>query len=147
MSKIIYLRKQPGGILSPEDEEAEEVLRTYKTGSLIRNELTKVRNAGFHRKFFALVNHLYSRQSLWESRDDFLDVLKIGAGHSTLLILPDGSKQPKPKSISFGKCDQHQFEEFVNKVITFCVKDVGVLFPGLTEDECWSVVNEVISFA
>lgn len=109
--------------LKAADEAGADVLRKVKLGKVVRVEMTTPRNVAHHRKFFALLNLVWSSAGDWPSLEVLLDKLKINLGHYEQcgeIVDPETGeirKAIKLKSISFAKMDQLQFEEFYERAL------------------------------
>ena len=58
--------------------------------------------------------------------DDFREAVTIAAGFCHDQKQIDGSFTKRANSISFAQMDQAQFEEVHNKVLTVCLKILGI---------------------
>ena len=123
-------------------------------GQDVLADIKRPRNAKFHRKFFALINHAYE---CWEpvigpndhgpvekSRDRFRADLIILAGFYEQVIRLDGSIRIEPKSISFASMDEDQFAELYNKVIDVILQKILTEY---TREDLNRVVEETLRFA
>lgn len=130
MASVLLQRSLTG--LSPMDDLGREFLAGYKQGDLIRVKTTKVRNPQHHRLFFALVNIVYDNQDHYESVEHLLTALKIALGHCDTVICKDGNPAYIPKSISFAKMDQTEFDAFFNRAVELVCKH---FLPGVKDED------------
>jgi len=153
----IYLTKIHNTLI-PEDDDGRKWLDKVKTGETLYVEVKKSRNYKFHRKFFALLNFLFSRweplelqDSKWKgvtpekSFEQFRKDIVILAGHYDAFYRVDGSVRIDAKSISFGRMKEAEFEELYGAVI-----DVGLkhfLTGYKSRKEVDKTVNEILEFA
>lgn len=99
--------------------------RKIKVGDFVNCDIKKPRNYMFHKKFFALVELVFQNQDLTDDRDNLRDCLTIRAGYHTTMKLDTGL-QYFPKSISFAKMDEIEFEELFGKFLNESCKLIGV---------------------
>lgn len=114
--------------LEPADDAGLDLLRHLKQGELVRAEITKPRNVRFHRKFFALLNLVWSATGEWSSVEDLLIELKVRLGLTKEIVIRQTGEVVKvPGSISFAKMDETQFSEFYEKALReLCVMAGGI---------------------
>ena len=74
--------------------------------------------------------------------EDLLTEIKLKTGHYTEHITTKGIVVYIPKSISFAKMDELQFQMFYSKVIDVVLRD----FLPMDKNDLDSMVNEVLSF-
>ena len=139
MSELWMKRGLKG--LEPVDDSGLEVLRRLKQGDVIKVEITKPRNIRHHRKFFALLNLVWSSCGDWPSVEDLLSELKKRMGlyddcgeivdRETGQVL----KAVRLRSISFASMDQTEFDEFFEKAIRTLCQIVGGLEENVLRDE------------
>lgn len=86
-------------------------------------DMTKPRNYEFLKKYFALLNTAFE---LWESPDgviksfdNFRDEVTIGAGYYEQVWSIGGILKLIPKSISFSKMDEAEFEKVYSNTIDY----------------------------
>lgn len=117
MSEIYMIRTTSG--LVPADPAEWEKLAGDRIGlgSECKCSITVPRNIRFHRKFFAMINEAFDMQDQYRNRDHWRDVVLIAAGHCDTFITHDGKVNYKPKSISFAKCDETEFNRIYNQTI------------------------------
>ena len=99
--------------LVPSDDASREDLRGIKLGTILRCKVSRLRNASHHRKFFALLNTVWSACDQWPSVDSLLTDLKFRLRHTDdVLLVSTGEIVRIPKSISFASMDQTEFDQF-----------------------------------
>lgn len=140
MASVLLERSLTG--LSPADELAKEALRGYKRGELIRVKMTRVRNPRHHRLFFALIGLVYENQDRYQSLEHMLTALKVALGHCETVICKDGKVAYLPKSISFAKMDQTEFDAFFNNTVDLVCKH---FLPGVQSDDLRREVMDMVS--
>lgn len=130
----VTLMKGPGGMLIPADELATEFIRKLKQGYGIKAKISKVRNIGFHRKFFCLLTIGYEA---WEAPQGEYAGIKVAkeferfrkdvtilAGYYTPVYNLKGEVRLEPKSISFGNMEQEDFEKLYSAVADVLLRKV-----------------------
>lgn len=150
-----YLIKTVTGLI-PADPEADKWYQKQKIGVVISAEVKTVRNYGFLKKLFALLNLAFE---YWEpgivsskygipikSFEQFRHDLIILAGYYHTEIRLNGSVRVVPDSISFSSMEQDTFEKLYQNVLTVIMDKIPVL-DKMTEDEINDLVNKVIAFA
>ena len=129
MTAILCRRTTSG--LSPDDDAARDVLRKVKVGDVVRVEVRRPRNLSAHRRFFALVNLVYTNSEKFPSPDVARRVLTCRAGHALPYIIEStGEVLLIPESISFANMDQDEFDAFWQRVVKVVCEEI---LPGVTE--------------
>lgn len=139
MATSILLARE-GNRLSPIDPTSFELIESMKGGEIVAAEITRPRNLGHHRKFFALVNVVFEAQERYPTRDHLLDAIKIGIGHYDLVPINKKQTVIKTRSISFARMDQENFEKFYNKAVDHILK---AILPGVGRQD---LEQQVIEF-
>jgi Protein of unknown function (DUF1367) len=150
----VYLTKTMIGLI-PADERSREWFNKLKLGESVHADFKKIRNYRFLRKYFALLNLAYDS---WEpgevnskygvpekSFDRFRADLTILSGYYESTIRLDGSVRIEPKSISFAKMSEEEFEKLYSATITVLIKHV--YGPNMNESEIRSLVEKYLEFA
>ena len=94
-------------------------LAELEPGEFAVIEFVIPRSSPFHRRHFAILNAVFDSQERFDDLDRMREWLSIGAGHVTWVPGAKGGIVPLPKSISYAKADQQEFEEYHRKVVTF----------------------------
>ena len=94
-------------------------LMGLEPGELAVIEFVIPRSGPFHRRHMAIISAVFDAQDRFEDFDQFWIWLKVGAGWVDWCAGPKGGVVPIPKSISYAKADQAQFEDYHAKVIAF----------------------------
>lgn len=109
--------KWDGSKLIPFFNSGYDKTRKLKVGQLYECEVKQPRNLKFHRKFFALLNLAYDNQDFTDNFDRFRQAVMIEAGFSeTIVNKQTGEVHVFPKSISFSKMSEEEFEVVYDKV-------------------------------
>lgn len=149
----LIVKKAQGGCLIPVDLAGEEYLAKKKLDTGFKVNITEYRNVAFHRKYFALLNYAYEA---WEPQektfmgeivqknfDQFRADITVLAGYYTTSYDINGNLKFSPKSISFGRMGQEEFEKLYNATIDVLLR---LVLKGYDRDEVDRVVNNILSF-
>lgn len=154
----LFLKKQPGGSLVPDDDDALEWLQGIKTGTVISANVSRPRNYRFHRLMMALYRtcfDYFSEHVCFEieykgikaepSFDRFRKDLTIMAGHYNATYDIKGNVRLEAKSINFASCPEEEAKQIYSDVINAALKHV---YKGaMTEAELQKVVDDILRFA
>lgn len=88
-------------------------------GEMVDINTNQMRLGWYHRKHMALEQAVFEAQERFDDFEQFRIWLKVGAGHVIWTPGPRGGVFPVPKSISYAKMEQGEFEEFHRNVVTF----------------------------
>lgn len=115
----VWFKKTLNG-LQPATRTDEENLQAckFKLNEYYEGEFKKPRNSKFHRKFFALLNIAYENQNQFNNIDEFRAYVTMKSGFFKRVLTGDG-EFIMPKSISFSKMDQTEFDFFYDQVFSF----------------------------
>ena len=150
---LITLTKTHVGFI-PADPATEEWCKKVKIGQGIHGRFKKVRNYAFLKKYFALLTVAYDNWDPGEISSQYgvpeknferfrADVTILSGYYETTIRL-DGSVRIEPKSISFAKMDEDEFEKLYNATIDVLIKHVYK--QGLDKDELDAIVEQYLSF-
>lgn len=134
--KILVINT-PHGLVPYGDEDYEEKKR-LKDGETYSVEIKVARNLDFHRKYFAMISYAWdflneAETATFRTKDNFRKYLEISAGHCEVIYHPRLQEFVEiPKSISFAKMDNAEFDDLYQRV-----KDVVFSLIGgrVSEDE------------
>ena len=114
MSLDVTLIKRLGSLRAADDQSAE-IVAMLSDGEVVRAELTRPskRSVRHHRMFFALMQ-IAAEHTGW-SIEQVLVWAKIATGHCDVVTDREGEVTYIPKSISFAKMDQTQFNAFFER--------------------------------
>lgn len=139
--KILLIRQ--GDSFKPLSEADYEKTQRVKEGRIIEVDYKMPRNPEFHNKYMSMVRAVFDNQEQYETIEQVLDVIKVGVGHCTTMEWR-GAQIAIPKSISFGKMDELEFQPFYDKSIEFVL---ARLLPGTNRDDLEQYVNEISRYA
>lgn len=143
--EILLLNTTQG--LKPCEDEDYEKKKKLKIGEIYRARISKERNYDFHKKYFALIKLAWEYQN--ERTNDFFKsdidlfrkTIEISAGHCELVYSIERKEWIEiPKSISFNKMDEHEFQDLYERV-----KDVifRIFLKNVSAEE---FMNNLINF-
>lgn len=154
----LHLIRTASGAFVPATEEDADLAKRFKVGSISRVELKLMRNAQFHRKFFALLKVAYD---LWEETlpaqqyhgrdvlpnfDRFRRDVTIMAGFFHPVWNARRELRVEAESISFSSMSEERFEELYSKVIDVILTKI-LPNRGLSERDLHEWVARVLEFA
>lgn len=118
-----FCRVTPAGLVPLDDIDAERKAR-LRLGSDVKVTITRPRNIGFHRKFFALLTlalqnmpESIARRNGIFSVESMLNSVKVDLGHYDVVRLA-GRELIKPRSISFASMSDDEFQKFYDLTVT-----------------------------
>jgi len=103
--------------LRPVDDVSAAVLREYGDGEVIRVKLMKDRNPRHHRLFFALLRMVFINQEKYLSQEALRFAVTIQAGWVDEIKLSGDKIALRPKSIAWGRMDQHEFRDYFDAAL------------------------------
>jgi hypothetical protein len=141
--------------LKPLGSDDLELMKTIPMGSLLECEFSKKRNPQFHRKFFALLNLGYEywqpEEMEWrgfksvKNFEVFRNQITVLAGFFEVAAGVDGKVKVIPKSISFARMDDIEFNKLYSKVLdVIWNKVLSTVFNSKSELD--NAVNQLMSF-
>ena len=116
MPSDILCRAVPGGFMALNGAEASKVDQ-FK-GKEVQVRISIPRNIRFHRKFFALLHVGLEMCDTEYNPEQYRALCIAGAGHCDF-IESGGHTIAVPKSISFAKMSEDEFERLYNDVLNF----------------------------
>ena len=138
----------------PVDKANLEIMEQIKLNAVVRAVITQPRNIKFHNKLFALLRVAfdawyapdveYNGQKITKNFDSFRRELTIRAGFYETHIGLEGEVYFEPRSISFAKMDETEFEQLYSRYIDVILEHVLTHY---TRDDLDYVVEQVLGFA
>lgn len=132
----IYLRRTITGF-APVHNSDLDLIKKIKVGQEVKAEIVAPRNYQFHKKFFALLNIGFQNQDQYDNFEKFRFVMIMKAGWFEA-IKTDKGVVYMPKSISFAKMDNEEFERLYNAMLQEVIDLIGA------DEE--TIENELINF-
>lgn len=140
MSAEVVLCKRIASLI-PVDDEGKEALDGIGQGELVKVKITKARNLKHHKKFFSMLQLVFHNQERFPTLKHLLTAVKLEAGwYEDVPVDVRGVPHYIPKSISFAKMDQLEFDDFYMQSIAAVCR----LLPHLDADD---LEQEVVAYA
>ena len=149
----VKLTKTMNGFI-PTDKETIDWFNKLKIGQVVHSDFKKMRNYGFHKKMFALLNLAYS---YWEpgeitskygtpekNFDRFRKDVTILAGFFHTEIRLDGSIRVCADSISFASMDNEEFQKLYEAVLTVLMDKILV---NMDRETIEDLMDKFLQFA
>lgn len=116
-----------GMTILPMSEEADAMLRSFKTGDQFVGRFRKARSVKQLRLWFGLM-HILVDHGVFPMIEAASDMTKIACGHVDIRISPDtGEVHMVPKSIAFESLSQADFNPIMQAAIdVVCQRWIGV---------------------
>ena len=114
-----------------------EKAKKIKVGEEYQCEIKRPRNYKFLKKFFALLELVYQNQEITDDKEDLRAVLTMKSGFYKTIETDNGTVY-LPKSISFAKMTEEDFDKFYNKFLNVSCQLLGV--------EKEDIINEIAEF-
>jgi hypothetical protein len=137
------------------DENAEKLHLSVKLGSSIHGDFSRMRDAAFHRKLFALFQLAFEYfeppeiDTKWGKPEKHFDTFRknvtilAGYGHPVFNI--DGTFKMEADSLSFGSMDQDTFNELYQRILDVLMKRIPML-SRMTREEIDDLTNKILAF-
>lgn len=148
----ILLLKTPHGFV-PADDESVEAMKKFKAGDYYQLDLKEMRNAKFHRKFFAMMrvgfDHWdpplteHNGHPVQKNFKRFWKDVVIAAGYYDLVVNFRGEPRADANSIAFGNMSEEDFEGVYNKCADVLLQ--GIL-KNYTKPDLEEVVKRMLDF-
>ena len=116
----VYLKRTQSGLVALYDSDNES-LRKLRIGDEVKGVLIKPRNYNFHKKFFALLNMAFENQDKYNSFDVFRAIMIMKSGFY-IEVQTDKGLVFLPKSISFAKMDEVEFQDLYSRMVDQVIK-------------------------
>lgn len=158
-----YNFARAGNGLVPADDDAREWLAKFKPGVAVALECRIPRNAGFHRKYFALLNMAYDHWSdalgsggtieykgehALPDRERFRKDCIILAGFYRPVVNIKGELRIEPESIRWSCMTEERFTALYNATINVLLRRVfnGKVASKWTEAQLREVAEQILEF-
>lgn len=156
MVKVMFAKGNAMTLVAA-DQQAEAFLGKLKLGQGASFDVKMVRNIKFHRKFFSLLNLAFD---MWEPRGEklhrgepiskcferFREDILILSGYYEAAYGVDGSVKLNAKSISFGNCDEVEFDRIYKAVLDVVWDKVFRERDFRSKEEVENIVGQLLSY-
>lgn len=88
------------------------LITNAEVGEMFRWAMKRDRSGPYHRRTMSIIGQVFDAQERFDDDEQFLNWVKIGAGHVVWAAGPKGGVVPLPKSISYKAADQDEFMVF-----------------------------------
>lgn len=112
--------------LKPISDEDIKRLKKIEEGEVIVAEYTRSRNYRFLKKYMALIQLMWENDSLNLTRERYRKEMEIAAGYFDSYQGYDGEIRKEPKSVSFGKMEEEEFEQLFQDMLQLACMRLGV---------------------
>ena len=140
----LYLVKMKNGSFTPATSNDIDVAKKFEAGEIYPAKIWKRRNVKFHRKFFELLNMIFDMQEKYTNERDLRVEITLKCGFYEEHLTEKGKIVYIPKSISFEKMDDVEFEKLYNKAIDVCIRDYA---KGKSAHEIDFKIDQILGFA
>ena len=126
----VSIKKNPGGLLSPADEVAEEQLKALKNNEYYIADIKLYQNYRLHKKVWAFFNYCtqfyYGDKNVTRGQVELTRrKLTMFAGYVKQEFLPDGKRfELVPVSISYEKMNPEDRGVFYNNLVNAALEKV-----------------------
>lgn len=142
--------------LVPCDSAQAEILSDLRPGKDYRAEVTGARNPLFHRRVMALIRFCFGQwdpaplvhkgREVERDFESFRAEMLILAGHYTVTHRLNGDVRLKPRSISFAKCDETEFQRVYSGLINVALRNITSM-RDMSEAQVGRAVDEIMRHA
>lgn len=94
-------------------------LMGLEPGEFAQIEFVIPRSSPYHRRHMAIESAVFDAQERFDDFEQFRVWLKVGAAWVDWCAGPKGGVVPIPRSISYAKADQAEFEQYHGQVMSF----------------------------
>jgi hypothetical protein len=152
----VMLLKSPSGSLVPMGEDEAESLKRIKSGSVVRCQISEMRNGKFFRKFWALAKLAFDLSSermqprqhkgvdVLPCFDEFRKDLVILAGYYEATYKFDGTLRLKAKSLKWSEMTEETFAAMYSACIDAVLQKI---LPGMDGEELDRAVEQTLAYA
>lgn len=121
-------------------------LKSAEPGEMVEIKTHRERSGPFHRRHFKIEQTLFNSQERFEHFDQYLYWIKVGAGWVIWAAGPSGGVVPIPRSVSYAKAEEDEFQEFHARVMQFLrgPHAARYLWPHLKEGKAEQFMDEIL---
>lgn len=141
--KNLLFKKTLSGLV-PYDGRTQSYVEKIGLDRVVTCEMKQPRNYEFHKKFFAMLDIVYSNlphelENKFKNQDELLTELKLQTGWRDKFTTLGGREFWLPKSISFSSMDHQEFDKFYNRCLDVVQKHI---IPMIDKEELKKAINE-----
>lgn len=152
MSTVVLVKGADGSLEGVDDKSARawkafrRRVARMSSGEELFFRWWEPRSGRFHRRFFAFLRELASRQERFDDADALRSWLTVGAGYVTYIPVRDGLAAI-PQSLAYDRMDNAEFHEYVRRVDEFLwtAEAQEVLWPHLSVDARRDAVDQLMN--
>lgn len=133
----LMVRRVPKGLIA-DNMATQSYFADMELDRVYRIKVSKPRNVKMHRLYWALCGAV--AEQLERPAELISQLIKIRAGHVDVINTVQGVVEI-PKSISFAKMSQAEFNQFFERAIEVVCSDI---LPGVNSDDLRSRVNDML---
>ena len=122
--KIELVKTQIG--LKPLTDSDLDKIKKIELGEIVEIVVKKTRSYRFLKKYMALINLMWGNDSLNLTRERYRKEMEIAAGYFDTYKGYDGDVRREPKSISFEKMQEDEFENLFQDMLQLACLRLGV---------------------
>jgi hypothetical protein len=152
----LMMLKTPTGSLVPMDDEQADAMKRIRPGSVIKCNVTEMRNGPFFRKWWTLAKMAFDLSSermtprehkgkqVLPSFDAFRKDLTILAGYYEATYKYDGTVRLQAQSLQWSKMDEETFEKLYSASIDAVLQKI---LPGMNEVDLKRAIDQTLAYA
>ena len=152
----IMLIKSVSGVLIPMGDEEAESIRRIRSGSVVKCNITEMRNGAFFRRWWSLAKLAFDMSSdrmqprehkgrqVLPCFDEFRKDLIILSGYYDVVYKYDGSFRLKAKSLKWSQMSEDEFAKLYSATIDAVLQKI---LPDIDAKYLESAVNQTMSYA
>jgi hypothetical protein len=137
--EVLIVRE--GTKLAAADPISAEAIAGIKLRETVTASIRRSRNPKHHRKLWALLTVVYDSQSVFATKEDLLNAIKLATGLFETGLTVDRVPYVVPQSISFAAMDQNRFEQRYEKVLEVILTKI---VPNASAEGLSNRVQEII---
>lgn len=120
--------------LKPVSDEDVKRLKKIGEGEIIEAEYKQQRNIKFHKKYFALIDLMWENDSLELTKERYRKEMQLAAGYYDQYQGLNGEVRKEPRSISFAKMEEHEFNTLYQDMLQIACMRLGVDEGTITQE-------------
>lgn len=140
MSDPVFLRRTLTGYV-PFDDAGQAAHAATPLGAIVKAKITRPRNVGHHRKYWAVLNAIHPHQELYPTPGLLHAAVKAALGYADTIKL-DGKVVVVPRSIAFDAMDQDEFEKFWDRFMALVSTRI---IPGIDRRDLEREVADIVN--